>query len=419
MGGGSLNDTIGLTFGSFEKEWGTQSQSRLACLSLVSTAGQILASVFVGHIGDLNGRTFVARYASLLIALCIGLCTVSPSLEVLALARFLGGLGYGSFNIVIPTLLSECVPIKSRYLLVLYQFGWPLGAGTFTYIMARYGWRIAMVAFLPGASVIFGMFWCPGCLPESPRWLCAQGKLKEASDAVAKFGDTSAFEENVGDESDVPRTEMSRDSIHSTVQSNVVQSFYICVAVSVLCVATASMLIKVWLPQVLAQRGVHSNTMAFVTMWGIEAAALVVSGALFSTPAKDRAAGSNSNLALLRFSQLSFIAAAFAVLGQFKARSAWLVTVFGVAHLLGQSNANNFLLAFATLSFPVAVRARCVAGLFLASYAGCFVGPLLGAILLQWTDPLVGAYSVLSMGSFIYICGYIGTLSLGKEHSNQ
>lgn len=413
MGAGMLNDTIGLSFGSFEKEWGIQSQSRLAGLSLVSTTGQILASICVGHLGDLCGRCCVARYGSLLIAIAAALSALSPSLEVLALARFVGGLGYGSMNIAIPTLLSECVPTKSRYLLVLYQFGWPSGAAFFTYIMAHYGWRIAMVAFLPSASVILAMFWCPCFLPESPKWLCSQGRIQEAAIAASKFGDISASHANVMEGgSSAPRRERS-----STVQLQVADGFYMRVALITHCIFTAAMLIKVWLPQVLAQRGVHSNTMAFVTMWAVEAAALVCSGLIFGAPPQNRKSGGSG--ALLRVSQFSFIVAGCAVLGQFKATSPAHITILGILHLLGQSNAGNFLMAFATLSFPVAMRARCVAGIYLASYAGCFMGPLLGAVLLQWLDPLTGAYSVLFVGSLIYACGYIGTLGLATSGNDE
>jgi len=413
LGAGGLNDTIGLTFGSFEKEWGAQSQSKLACLSLVSTAGQILASIFVGHIADLYGRCFVVRYASILTAICAGLSAVAPSLEILALARFLGGVGYGSINITIPTLLSECAPQRNRYLIVLYQFGWPAGAAVFTYIMALSGWRIAMVAFLPFATIMLAVFWCPGCLPESPKWLCSQGKLKEASEAVAQFGDVRSVSNTV---QRIPST-FSTGS-EGSPQTRVVQSFYIRVALSILCITTASMLIKVWLPQVLAQRGVRSSTMAFVTMWAVESVALIASGFIFGAP-QHKQGTSSGNLSFLRVSQIAFIAAGCAVLGCFKATSSWLITLLGITHLLGQSNAHNFLVAFATLSFPVAVRARCVAGLYLASYGGCFVGPLLGAILLQSSNPIFGAYSALSTGCFIYLCGFIGVLGLESEQLKQ
>jgi len=412
-GAGALNDTIGLTFGSFEQEWGAQTQSRLACLSLVSTTGQILASIFVGHIADLKGRCFVIRNGSLLVAAFCGLSAVAPSLQVLALARFLGGLGYGALNVAIPTLLSECMPSRARHFVVLYQFGWPAGAGIFTYIMARHSWRVAAVAFLPGASMVVAMFWCPGCLPESPKWLCSQDRLDEATESVIKFGYTPASSTDV----DNALGSVQADGDQSG-EATVAQSFYLRVMFSILCVASASMLIKVWLPQVLSQRGVKSSTMAFVTMWAVEASALVCAGFLFGAPARTR--DSPDNLPLLHVSQVGFLASALAVLGYFKVTSSVPILLTGIAHLLGQSIANNFLMAYATLSFPVAVRARCVAGIFLASYAGCFVGPLFGAILLQCSSTkLIGAYSVLSVGCFVYACGYFGVHGLGSQDKHK
>lgn len=275
--------------------------------------------------------------------------------------------------------------------------------------MSRWGWRIAMVAFLPGASVVLGVFWLPWGLPESPKWLCSQGKLKEASEAVLKFGQPSARHSAVDDDEMGPNGTGSQ----RPPESDMAQSFYIQVVLSILCLASAAMLIKVWLPQVLAQRGVHNSTMAFVTMWAVEATALLCSGLIFGGPARKR--GATSNVALLRVSQGSFLIAGCSVLGYFWASSAWLITVLGVAHLLGQSNASNFLIAYATLSFPVAVRARCVAGIFLATYAGYFVGPLIGVILLQSASTAIGAYSVLSTGAVIYAMGFLASVGLERR----
>jgi hypothetical protein len=217
----------------------------------------------------------------------------------------------------------------------------------------------------------------------------------------------------------VSQTEISQDTSTQSwtfSQSKLTHAFYIRTALSMLCVASASMLIKVWLPQVLALRGVHSNHLAFVTMWAVEASFLTLSGLLFGAPAQSTAA---DNVVLLRVSQIAFLIAGSAVLGYFKAESSWLVTVLGGIHLLGQANAANFLMAFATLSFPVAVRARCIAGIFLAAYAGCFVGPLLGSILLQSFNSNLGVYAVLGTGSFIYGCGFVGVSGLAKQVPNQ
>jgi len=280
------------------------------------------------------------------------------------------------------------------------------------------GWRTANVAALPVVSMILVMFWFPGCIPESPKWLCSQGKVQDAADSVCQHGGVPPLGASANgrisiqniDESGAVAEADKEPQQSATQDFNSTHSFYVHTALSMLCVASAAMLIKVWLPALLMLRGVHSNDMAFVTMWIVEAGSLCVSGLVFGSQATT---ASGDNIVLLRVSQAAFVIAAVAVLAYMQASSAWLITLLGGVHLLGQANAANFLMAFATLSFPVAVRARCVAGIFLAQYAGCFVGPLLGSMLLQFA-PRLGAYSVLSVGGIIYSCGFLRTLSLSK-----
>jgi putative MFS transporter len=410
-GCGAVNDTIGLAFTSLQEEWGLQTPSRLACLSLACTAGQILASIFAGHYADNKGRCFTIRYASLLILLCFWCSASAPSLEVLAVARFFAGFGFGALNVAIPTLLSECLPKHARSLLVLYQFGWPLGAATYTFTMSAIGWRAANFAALPCASLIFVVFWCPGCIPESPSWLCSRGRLQEAADSVYQYGGTTpqgnaeTTQAKVEGEAEGVQKEIGTD------ESKPAHSQHVYMAFAMLCVASASMLIKIWLPSLLALRNVPSESTAFVNMWILEAVAIVISGILFGSPGDSTR---SDNLVLLRVAQVSYIIAASSVLGYTKVTASWLITLLGGAHLLGQANVSNFLMAFATLSFPVAVRARCIGVIFLAQYVGGLVGPLLGSLLLEFA-PGLGACGVLLVASLIYTCGYLSTLPLSYQ----
>merc|ERR1719401_2009339 len=146
----------------------------------------------------------------------------------------------------------------------------------------------------------------------------------------------------------------------------------------------------------------------------MEATFLTLSGILFGTPRS----GDSDTTVLLRVSQTAFVVAGIAILGYIRATTAWLITALGGLHLLAQANAANFLMAYATLSFPVAVRARCIGGISLATYAGCFVGPLIGSIILQTMSRLTGAYFVICTGSIIYACGFIGVSGL-RDPSQQ
>jgi len=188
---------------------------------------------------------------------------------------------------------------------------------------------------------------------------------------------------------------------------------YALMALGMFCTSVASMLIKVWLPSLLTIRNVPTENNAFVGMWILEASAIFITGAFFGSPSHGTR---NDNLALLRVAQGSFIIAGLSVLGYIKITSALLITILGGIHLVGQANASNFLLAFATLSFPVAVRARCVGIIYLAQYVGCFLGPLLGSLFLQFASGL-GAGGVLMVGSLIYFSGYLSTVPLSNHSS--
>lgn len=420
MCAGTMVDTIGLLFGSFEAEWGKLAPNRLACLSLASTTGQILADIFAGSIADARGRCFVARYASILVVVYLVMCTHTPSLEVLALARFFGGLGVGTMNAIFPTLLSECVPRHCRYLLVMYQFGWPFGAAIFTQIMAHTGWRMAQASFLPVALLVFVIFWLPGWLPESPKWLCSQGRFQEAAEAAMQLGASRISRKHVDGQHQPYRQAKSRGAVSEeqppAVQSDVTNEFYIRSTIGAFGFASAAVLTKVWLPKVLQLRGVQSNHVSFSTMWLVESGFIVVSGLLLGNPSEGKDSNRSS---ILRVSQFAVVMAGSSLLGLFGATSPLLITLLGALHLLGQANASNFLIAYATLAFPVAVRAKGVAMVLLAYDAGGFVGPLTGSLLIQYLNPAFSAIGVLSTGVLIYACAFLSILGLGEQHKEM
>lgn len=101
-----------------------------------------------------------------------------------AVFRFLGGLGVGASTIAAPAYISEIAPAKDRGKLVgLYQFNIVLGiliAFFSNYLLSGIGenaWRYMMgVEAIP--AVLYTLFALG--IPQSPRWLLAKGKTKEA-----------------------------------------------------------------------------------------------------------------------------------------------------------------------------------------------------------------------------------------------
>lgn len=104
----------------------------------------------------------------------------------LLLARLAVGIGVG--GLIVPyDLLSELLPANKRGTFLIYmRWFWTLGsiyiAGASLILMDYAGWRVvACLAALPVAIA--------GCLaaiyaPESPHWLLAHNRARDAEDAL-------------------------------------------------------------------------------------------------------------------------------------------------------------------------------------------------------------------------------------------
>ena len=159
----------------------------------VTTAiiGTILGAFTAGKPADKYGRrTVLFVIGALYIVGALGSAT-APNYALLVIARFLGGVGVGASSVVAPIYTAEIAPPKVRGRLVgLVQFNIVLG------ILLAYlsNFVIRLVVIDPvGAQPIawrwmFGVMVVPAVLfvallftvPETPRWLMAVGREKDA-----------------------------------------------------------------------------------------------------------------------------------------------------------------------------------------------------------------------------------------------
>merc|ERR1719324_1221875 len=91
----------------------------------------------------------------------------------------------------------------------------------------------------------------------------------------------------------------------------------------------------------------------------------------------------------------SFLCSAAAVAANLVARGKWVLGTLGCCHLLGQACAFNFLFAFAIVYMPVAMRARCISCFYAVTFAGVFVGPVVGSMVLSGQAPGRDAQDVI------------------------
>ncbi|KLO11655.1 general substrate transporter [Schizopora paradoxa] len=158
----------------------------------IYTVGQMAGSLFAGQICDKYGRRAAMFIGCLIIMMGSAIIASSSGREQFIGGRFVLGFGIAIATIGAPTYTVEVAPPQWRGRLTsLYNTGWNGGAipaaaitlGT-QHIASDWSWRIPLIlqAF-PATIVVLTVLY----LPESPRWLYAHGREKEAFDFLIKY----------------------------------------------------------------------------------------------------------------------------------------------------------------------------------------------------------------------------------------
>ncbi len=150
-----------------------------------------IAGVFLaGKAGDRYGRKKVLMMAALLFFISAVGSASAHSLIFFLFARILGGLAVGVASILSPMYIAELAPARYRGTLVsLNQLAIVVGilvAFFSNYLLVNTGennWRwMLLVMAAPAILLYFSLF----LVPESPRWLVARGRNKDALRVLVK-----------------------------------------------------------------------------------------------------------------------------------------------------------------------------------------------------------------------------------------
>lgn len=145
-------------------------------------AGAMIGPLASGWLADYFGRRKVIFVTGLVFAAGSILCATASTLGILIFGRVVVGLGIGISSMLSPLYLAELAPAKQRGMIVSFNqlmmtFG-ILVSYLVGYALAPAGawrWMLGLGA-IPGVALSLGMLF----LPESPRWLAAQGRKEEA-----------------------------------------------------------------------------------------------------------------------------------------------------------------------------------------------------------------------------------------------
>jgi sugar porter (SP) family MFS transporter len=156
--------------------------------------GTLLGALIAGGPGDRYGSRDTLRLVGVLYALSSLGSAAAWNLSAFVACRFLAGIAIGASSVLAPVYLAEIAPANRRGALVgLFQLNIVIG------ILLAYGsnfligqsiagpddWRYKLAISALPAAIFFALLFT---IPQSPRWLVAQGRLTEAALSLRRLG---------------------------------------------------------------------------------------------------------------------------------------------------------------------------------------------------------------------------------------
>lgn len=169
--------------------WGL-SPTQAGLVGTVDRLGALVGAALAGLLADRYGRRPLFQATLLVYSLATGLLAFVGNLGSFLAVRFVVGLGLGGELPVVVTLVSEFVPAQRRGWLVsiltsFWTYGLILAALVGYLVIPNFGWQ---AAFLIGALPALFVFFLRRGVPESPRYLLARGRWREAEGVLREAG---------------------------------------------------------------------------------------------------------------------------------------------------------------------------------------------------------------------------------------
>ena len=173
VAGGVLASTIQSKFSTLPQN--------LQFISL-TFVGMTVGSLITGFVGDKFGRRFTYQINLLIFGLASLAAAFAQDMSQLNACRFVQGLGLGAEIVVGYSTMTEFVPPQTRgrwlsMMAFIVVAGFPVTALLGYLIIPNFGWRPMFVLAGIGSLIVW---YLRKNLPESPRWLEAQGRTDEA-----------------------------------------------------------------------------------------------------------------------------------------------------------------------------------------------------------------------------------------------
>ncbi|KAI4498563.1 hypothetical protein M0802_006269 [Mischocyttarus mexicanus] len=155
-------------------------------IQMMFSFGKLLGSASSGIISDKFGRKFVYSIGIVMLILSGPISAIVPWYWCFLILRLINGISHAAILYPSFTLLTETAGEKHRqWMGVAYNAGYPLGTTIMACIAySLFDWRHKQLASTLPALILLVFLWL---MPESPRWLLSQNRIKEAQKVIEKY----------------------------------------------------------------------------------------------------------------------------------------------------------------------------------------------------------------------------------------
>jgi major inositol transporter-like SP family MFS transporter len=171
--------------------------------------GAALGAIIGGSLSDKYGRKTIIKLLAIVFVFATLGCAISPTASILIACRFILGLAVGGASVIVPTFLAEISPTEVRGSIVTRNEVMIVIGQLLAYILnAILGnvfntpsiWRyMIVIATIPALILWVGMF----TVPETPRWLAANGKISDALEVLRKIRTQHQADDEIKQISDI------------------------------------------------------------------------------------------------------------------------------------------------------------------------------------------------------------------------
>ena len=232
--------------------------------------GAMTGAIVGGAVADRIGRRATLVWAAGIFIVGSLLAPLATNVTVLIVARAIIGLGIGFTSVTAPVYVSELAPPHSRGMLIgLYQFALTVGiavADLVGYLLAtQQAWRLmfglAVVPTILFLAVIL-------TVPESPRWLFAHAREKDAETVLLSYTDETGTHQFLADIQEGLKTPVEQR--WSALWSPAVRgSLFVAVGMTVLQQVTGINTIIYYGPQIFALAGSASHSSGILATFAV------------------------------------------------------------------------------------------------------------------------------------------------------